>query len=78
MLELTHCIYEVDDAGTRCGAPAEITDRFAMESTDGPLEHVTAVCIAPERHRITCDLGRFATDTARPSVSPTPEPLPGQ
>ena len=28
-----------------CGAPAEVTDRFALESTDGPMEHVRVVCV---------------------------------
>ena len=28
-----------------CGAPAEVTDRSAMESTDGPIEHVRVVCV---------------------------------
>jgi len=28
-----------------CGAPAEVTDRFALESTDGPIEHVRVMCV---------------------------------
>jgi hypothetical protein len=31
-----------------CGAPAEITDRFAIPSTDGPVEHVRVGCV--DRH----------------------------
>lgn len=31
-----------------CGAPAEVTDRFAMTSTDGPIEHVRVGCA--DRH----------------------------
>ena len=27
-----------------CGAPAEVTDRFVLESTDGPIEHVKLRC----------------------------------
>jgi hypothetical protein len=27
-----------------CGAPAEVTDRCVLESTDGPMEHVRVVC----------------------------------
>ena len=27
-----------------CGAPAEVTDRFVLESTDGPIEHVRVRC----------------------------------
>ena len=35
-MELTAC--------PDCGAPAEVTDRFAMASTDGPIEHVRVYC----------------------------------
>ena len=28
-----------------CGAPAEITFRTALESTDGPMEHVKIQCV---------------------------------
>jgi hypothetical protein len=28
-----------------CGAPAEITRRSALESTDGPMEHVQVHCV---------------------------------
>jgi hypothetical protein len=28
-----------------CAAPAEVTDRFTLESTDGPMEHVRVVCV---------------------------------
>lgn len=30
----------------QCTHPAEITDRFTLDSTDGPLEHVKLVCTA--------------------------------
>jgi hypothetical protein len=26
-----------------CGAPAEVVDRFALDSTDGPIEHLTVI-----------------------------------
>lgn len=42
-LELSSC--------PQCGAPAEVLDRFVLESTDGPVEHVTVSCI--DRHRFT-------------------------
>ena len=32
-----------------CSAPAEVVDRFALPSTDGPVEHVEVACLA--RHR---------------------------
>jgi hypothetical protein len=33
----------------QCGRPAEILERFVLESTDGPVEHVGVACLA--RHR---------------------------
>lgn len=42
-----------------CGAPAEISDRFVLESTDGPLEHVTVRCAARLGHRFTMLLERL-------------------
>ncbi len=36
-MELTLC--------PQCGAPAEVTWRFAEESTDGPVEHVRVRCL---------------------------------
>jgi hypothetical protein len=28
-----------------CGAPARITERFWLDSTDGPLEHLKTGCV---------------------------------
>ena len=28
-----------------CAAPAEVVDRFAFPSTDGPIEHVKVMCV---------------------------------
>jgi hypothetical protein len=28
-----------------CPAPAQVVDRFGLESTDGPIEHVNAHCL---------------------------------
>ena len=28
-----------------CAAPAEITDRFVLESTDGPVDHARVRCV---------------------------------
>ena len=36
-----------------CGVPAEITDRFSLASTDGPVGHV-AVCCAAGHHAAAC------------------------
>jgi hypothetical protein len=44
------CPAHVDDQGeVRCGLPAEITCRYTMESTDGPLDSVMIKC--PSGHR---------------------------
>ena len=53
-----------------CGAPAEVTDRSVLESTDGPVEHVRVVCV--RRHwflmsTATLDRGRRA-----PAERPAP------
>ena len=29
-----------------CGAPAEVVDRFTLQGTDGPVEHVKVACLA--------------------------------
>jgi hypothetical protein len=42
-----------------CPAPAEIVDRYVLESTDGPIEHATVVCAS--RHRFTVLVERMAT-----------------
>ena len=55
-----------------CGAPAEVTDRCAMESTDGPIEHVRVICV--RRHWFlmsTESLDRFRRAPVQP-------PGPGQ
>ena len=28
-----------------CGAPAEVLDRFVLESTDGPVDHAKVRCV---------------------------------
>ena len=33
-----------DDTGARCGLPAEVRSRYAVESTPGPLESVVISC----------------------------------
>jgi hypothetical protein len=40
--------YLNDDRSVRCGMPAEVTCRFTMRSSDGPLESVMIQC--PARH----------------------------
>ncbi|MGQ0776509.1 MAG: hypothetical protein ACT4NY_19135 [Pseudonocardiales bacterium] len=57
-LELTRC--------PACGAAAEVVDRFVLDSTDGPLEHVTLHCA--RRHW-------FSMLTEHLDADPLPTPL---
>jgi hypothetical protein len=50
----------------QCGALASITDRFWLESTDGPVEHVKTACV--NNHRLTPLAERLAS--ARPDAIP--------
>lgn len=43
-----------------CAAPAEIVDRFVLDSTDGPIEHAIVLCAL--RHRFTVIVERLATN----------------
>lgn len=54
MLQLTSC--------PECDAPAEITDRTVLASTDGPIEHVKIRCI--NRHWFLLPL--YALDPVQP------------
>jgi hypothetical protein len=48
-----------------CGLPAEITDRFSLSSTDGPIEHVALTCVDGHHFRMPAD-----------RLSPATGPLP--
>ena len=52
------CGQWVDDEGTRCGLPAEILDRYTVESTTGQVEHVKTRCV--DRHRLNCSVDYLA------------------
>ena len=41
-----------------CPAPAEVNDRWAFESTDGPIEHVRTRCLG--RHVFTVPVASLA------------------
>ena len=49
-----------------CGAPAEVTDRFVLESTDGPIEHVRVRCAGMHWFLMSTE------SLARHRVAPTP------
>jgi hypothetical protein len=53
MLDLTYC----PEPG--CDSPAEIVDRYALASTDGPIEHVAVRCL--HRHWFFMPADRLAT-----------------
>ena len=38
-----------------CGAPAEITERFILASTDGPVAHVALSCAGGHHYRMAAD-----------------------
>jgi hypothetical protein len=53
-----------------CHAPAEILDRFVLESTDGPVEHATVQC--SERHHFTLAVERLQSRPPAPRSAPQP------
>jgi hypothetical protein len=38
-----------------CGRLAEVTDRFVLDSTDGPVDHVALSCIGGHHFRMAAD-----------------------
>jgi hypothetical protein len=50
-----------------CQAPAEVTDRFTLTSTDGPVDHVVVICAAGHRFRMPAE-GLAVADDAVQSV----------
>jgi hypothetical protein len=48
MLELVSC--------PECGVPAEITERFRLPSTDGPVDDVVVQCAADHYFRMAADM----------------------
>ena len=60
-----------------CGAPAEVTDRFVLESTDGPIEHVKVRCAAMHWFLMsTASMARHRTAAVpAPARGPTPAAL---
>jgi hypothetical protein len=52
MLTLTFC------PEPSCGATAEITARYALRSSDGPIEHVSTYCV--RQHRFVLPTERLA------------------
>jgi hypothetical protein len=62
--------YLNDDGSVRCGLPAEVTCRFTMRSSDGPLESVMIQC--PARHHFNAPVEFLAfEDGSSPSRAGT-------
>ena len=61
--------YLDEDGAARCGLPAEVSRRFAMRSTDGPLESAMIRC--PVGHWFNGPIGSLTWQTSQ-------EPDPGQ
>lgn len=38
-----------------CGVPAEITERFCLPSTDGPVDHIVVHCAAGHHFAMAAD-----------------------
>jgi hypothetical protein len=51
-----------------CGLPAEITERFWLSSTDGPVEHVALACVDGHYFRMPAD--RMSPEAGSPANSP--------
>jgi hypothetical protein len=39
-----------------CNVPAEVTERFSLPSTEGPVDHVALACAAGHHFRMASDL----------------------
>ena len=48
-----------------CGVPAEITERFRLPSTNGPVDHIVLRCAAGHHFRMAAD--------RLPAVQPQPQ-----
>ena len=68
MLDLTVC------PEPRCSSPAEIYDRSALRSTDGPIEHVRIRCLNRHHFLLPAERLTSAHHTGVPEVAA--EPLP--
>jgi hypothetical protein len=68
MLDLTVC------PKPSCSSPAEIFDRSALQSTDGPIEHVHIRCL--NRHHFLLPVEMLASPHAVDVPDPAADALP--
>jgi hypothetical protein len=59
-----------------CGVPAEITGRFDLPSTDGPVDHIVVQCAAGHHFRMAADRLPALRPQAQPIHQPAPKGLP--
>jgi hypothetical protein len=57
-----------------CGATAEVTERFTLASTDGPVAHVALSCAVGHHYRMAAD--RLPAPAPRLRLMPGPPRLP--
>ncbi len=55
--------YMNDDPAVRCGLPAEVVYRYAVASTDGPLESAKILC--PRHHWFNGPIASLSVATGR-------------
>ena len=53
-----------------CGVPAEVTERFWLPSTDGPVDHIVLHCAADHHFRMPAD--RLPAAQPQPRAAPQP------
>ena len=62
-----------------CEVPAEVTDRFALSSTDGPVDCVVLACLACHHFRMPSDLLPAASqEQLRSAETAAPQPAPAR
>ena len=57
-----------------CGAPADVTERFVLESTDGPVEHARVHCAGG--HWFLLSVASLQRSRRRQPGPPAPRPTP--
>ena len=62
----------------QCHDPAEVTDRFWLSSTDGPVEHVAVSCIASHHFRMPAEMLPVPLDEPLTSAERAAEQLAGE
>ncbi len=54
-VDLRDCLLPQLTPCPQCGLPAEIRERFRLQSTDGPVDHVAVACIDGHHFRMAAD-----------------------